>query len=251
MEDWLTTLPAAHRGLHGQSDGIVENSLSAFAAAKECGYAIELDVQLSLDHDAMVFHDGNLDRLTDQLGPVSARTSDELRAILLKGTSDHIPNLKDVLALIDGAVPLLIELKTGFDEPGPLEAHVLELLTHYAGEAVVMSFNHKTVRWFLEQGHRVRRGQLSYDYRAGSGASLPIYRRFWYRHLLQTTYSKPDFIGYDVRSLPCPGTMIARALGVPVLTWTVKSDDERARARLHADNMIFETFKPSLPGSNP
>lgn len=250
MDDWLTTIPAAHRGLHGQSDGIVENSLSAFAAAKECGYAIELDVQLSADHDAMVFHDGKLDRLTGQQGLVSARTSGELREMQLTGSTDHIPNLQDVLSFIDGAVPLLIELKTGFKDPGPLEAHVLELLTHYTGEAVVMSFNHKSVRWFLEQGHRVRRGQLSYDYKGGGGGSLPFYQRFWYRNLLQTQYSKPDFIGYDIRGLPCPGTMIARAMGIPVLSWTVRTDDERARARLHADNIIFETFKPTLGRSN-
>ena len=138
-------LPIAHRALHDRQQGLIENSPSAIKAAIAAGYAIEIDLQLSQDGQAITFHDEELDRLTEESGPLNARSAAELGQITLKGSADKIPTFAEVLALIDGQVPLLVEIKdqtlTMAETDGRLEAEAARLLRDYRGPVAVMSFN--------------------------------------------------------------------------------------------------------------
>ena len=139
------TQPPAHRALHDSAAGRPENSRAAVRAAVAAGYGIEIDVQLSSDGQAMVFHDEDLDRLTSDCGPVRARTAAELGRTRLRDAEDGIPTLPEVLALIGGRVPLLIEIKdqtlTMSETDGRLEAATAAALASYTGPVAVMSFN--------------------------------------------------------------------------------------------------------------
>jgi glycerophosphoryl diester phosphodiesterase len=246
---WLRRTPIAHRGLHDIAQGIVENSLSAFRAAIAAGYAIELDLQPSSDGEAVVFHDETLDRLTEASGKVSERGARELAQFKLDGTGDTIPVLAQVLDLVAGRVPLLIEIKDWTRRVGGLEARVAELLRHYNGPAAVQSFNPLSMRWFRDYAPVIPRGLLSTDYRT------PVPRlsgraRFMLRHLLTAPVIRPHFIAYDVRALPALAPRIARALGLPLIAWTVASEQEWRIGARYADNIIFEGFRaPLLQGA--
>jgi glycerophosphoryl diester phosphodiesterase len=248
--DWLRTLPVAHRGLHHAAKGIIENSPSAFEAAARVGYAIELDVHCSSDGEVIVFHDKELDRLTRQTGLVKERTAHELTQIQLDGGADTIPTLRDVLAQVRGRVPLLIEIKNSGRLVGGLEHRVAELLDGYKGEAAVQSFNPYSMGWFAKHAPHIRRGQISEGYRdEKEEVRLAPHERFALRHLLLSPVSRPNFIAYDCNALPAPGPRIAMALGLPVLSWTVRTPDIWDRIRPYVDNIIFEGFRPQIPAT--
>ena len=226
----LIPTPFAHRGLHGR--GRVENSRSAFEAAIARGHGIELDVQASRDGYAMVFHDHELDRLTDEAGPVAHRTSEELQRIKLKGSHDSIPSLHDVLRLIAGRVPLLIEIKAPDREVAALCLSVLRELGGYRAPVGVMSFHPEVSRWFSLHGPRVTRGLVVTE--AGRRWRGAIERR------LALWRARPDFLAYDVRDLPSRFAARARRRGIPVFTWTCRSPDQVKRAKANADQIIYE-----------
>lgn len=229
----------AHRGLHGGD--IVENSRAAFAAAIAGGFGIELDVQASRDHVPFVFHDRTLDRLTSATGPIGARRSTELGAIPLKGTSETIPSLAEVLALIAGRAPVLIEIKTGRRPIGKLCRAVRSALEGYAGPVAVMSFNPQVSRWFSIHAPALARGLVVTE---EGPTALPdktraaVVRRFGFWR------ARPHFLAYDVRDLPARFASAQRARGLPVLTWTVRTPGSRAIATAHADAPIFEVEAP-------
>lgn len=227
----LTALPFAHRGLHGP--GIVENSRAAFAAAIAAGHGIELDVQASRDGEAMVIHDHALDRLTRAVGAIAERTSAELQAIALKGTSETIPTLAQVLELIGSRAPVLIEVKAPDRRVARLCLSVFRALAGYRGLAGVMSFNPEVPRWFARHAPRVVRGLV-----VAQGGESGM-RGAWERRLA-TWRARPDFLACDIRDLPSRFAAAQRGQGVPVLTWTVRTETERARAAAHADQIIFE-----------
>jgi glycerophosphoryl diester phosphodiesterase len=246
--DWLRTLPVAHRGLHDADKGVIENSPSAFEAAARAGYAIELDVHCSADGEVMVFHDKELDRVTRESGPVKERTAHELAQILLEGSADTIPTLADVMRQVDGRVPLLIEIKNTGRMVGGLESRVAELLATYRGAAAVQSFNPYSMGWFAKNAPHVARGQIAEGYRdEKEDVKLSPHERFVLRHLLLTPISRPNFIAYDCNALPAPGPRLAKALGLPVLSWTVRSPQIWERIRPYVDNIIFEGFRPETP----
>jgi glycerophosphoryl diester phosphodiesterase len=247
---WLCRTPIAHRGLHDAKAGIVENSLSAFRAAIASGYAIELDLQPSRDGEAMVFHDETLERLTEAQGRVNAHDAGALRALRLRGTGDTIPTLKEVLDLVAGKVPLLIEIKAWTRRVGLLEARAATHLRDYRGPVAVQSFNPLSLRWYRHNVPVIPRGLLSTDYRAATPCALTRRERFALRHLLAAPVIRPHFIAYDVRALPALAPRIARALGLPLIAWTVASDEERRIGARYADNIIFEGFRaPLLEGA--
>lgn len=244
--DWLTTLPIAHRGLHDKSKGIIENSTSAFAAAITAGYAIECDVRLSQDGEAMVFHDAKLDRVTAETGQLIDHSAREIAALTLAGSSDRVQTLAELLEQVAGAVPILIEIKsTG--TTGPLEARTAQLLHDYKGEFAVQSFNPFSMRWFAGTHPNVRRGQISGSLRGDLEVKLSWLRRFALRNLLLMNVSKPHFISYEVSELPTLATSFVKRTGHPLLAWVVKSDEDRARTEKYADNMIFMGFCPPVP----
>ncbi len=227
----LKALPFAHRGLHGS--GRPENSRSAFRAAIDAGHGIELDVRISRDGHAIVFHDGDLNRLTGERGPLAERTASELAAIpLAGGAGETIPDLPDVLALIGGRVPLLIELKAPDARVAALCLSVFRALDGYRGPVGVMSFNPEVGRWFARHGPRVTRGLVVTE--AGRR------RRGLLKRRLALYRARPDFLAYDVRDLPSRFAARARARGLPVFTWTCRSREDQARANAHADQIIHE-----------
>jgi glycerophosphoryl diester phosphodiesterase len=252
--DWLRTRPIAHRGLYNEATGIAENSLSAFRAAAEAGYPLELDVQLSRDGEAVVFHDPFLDRMTGTKGRVCDFTAAELGRLRLKGTADTIPTLRQAFDAVAGRVPILIETKL-LDYPvGPLEERVARLIVAYGGPVAIHSFSPDSLGWFADHLPAVPRGQIALDYaHAGSSPEftargevmLSSLHKWALTNLLRFGTARPDFVSYDLGDLPRLATTVARWLGLPLLAWTVNSPDAQARARELADNFIFETIRPS------
>ncbi len=233
----------AHRGLHALRDHVPENSLKAFARAARRRFAIELDVHLSADGVVMVFHDETLDRLTHATGRLDAVNADALSALRLGGTDERIPALKQVLDLVAGKVGILVELKTENAKDDRLERQVARLLSQYRGPVAVQSFNPRTVAWFADHFSCVPRGQLSMDFRRGTGRmSLSHRRRLTAMSALERT--RADFIGYHVQAMPNFSLATWRKLGVPVLAWTVRNLRQFKRAQLFADNIIFEGDYP-------
>jgi glycerophosphoryl diester phosphodiesterase len=227
----LGAVPFAHRGLHGPD--LVENSGGAIAAAVVAGFGVELDVQLSRDGQAMVFHDYELDRLTIEQGPVAARTAAELQAIRLYVFNEVIPRLAQALETIDSRVPLLIELKSPDRRVARLCRAVADALDGYAGAVGVMSFNPQVGAWFARNAPNRLRGLVVTE-QSKSGLRGRVERR------LGLWRSRADFLAYDVRDLPSGFAAAARSRGLPVYTWTVRSESDRARAAAHADQIIFE-----------
>ena len=250
---WLRSQPIAHRGLHDESRGIVENSLSAFRAAAEAGYPIELDVQLSSDGEAMVFHDPFLDRVTGVKGRVCDFTAAELGRLHLEGTADPLPTLEQTFQAVAGRVPILIETKQ-LDYPvGPLEERVGRLIVAYGQPVAIHSFSPDSLGWFAEHLPSVPRGQIAMNY-AHAGTSpeytsrgevmLSGLHQWALSNLLRFGTSRPTFVSYDLNDLPRIATTVAHWLGLPIVAWTVNAPDAAARAQELADNIIFETIRP-------
>jgi glycerophosphoryl diester phosphodiesterase len=232
---FLSTRAYAHRGLHGA--GRVENSRAAFRAAIDAGFGIELDVQMSHDGEAFVFHDAVLDRLTHDTGPVSERRAAELSEIKLRGTDETIPKIAEVLSLIDGKVPLLIEVKAEHGPVGGLCLAVRRALEGYRGQVAIMSFNPQVGRWFRDHAPRLVRGLVVTENRA---RKLPDRVRGALARGVSLWRAKPEFLAYDIRDLPSRFAARQRRRGLPILTWTVREADQERTAAAHADEIIFE-----------
>ena len=222
--------PFAHRGLHG--NGRLENSRAAFTAAIEAGWGIELDVQASRDGRAFVFHDYDLARLTSSSGKLAEMDGETVARVRLSGNDETIPSLDEVLALIGGRVPLLIEVKSPGRRVEPLSRAVAASLAGYSGPVAVMSFNPEIGRWFAANAAHTLRGLVITE--AGRRWRGAIARR------LALWRARPHFLAYDIRDLPSRFAGRQRARGLKLLTWTCRSDDHRATASLHADQIIFE-----------
>ena len=247
--DRLFERPIAHRGLHDRAAGIIENSAGAVRRAVEAGYAFEVDVQISRDGEAVVFHDDTLDRLTAETGRVADRTAAELCTIPLidSAEGDRIWTLAELLALVAGRVPFVVEIKSLGDGDTRLARRTAELLTAYDGFAAAKSFDRRMVREVKRAAPDLPRGIIGCafkpddrEWRAMSSA-----RRFVDRNLLHWPLTRPHFISWDVSDLPRRAVDIAHRLtGAPVMTWTVRTPFDQARAALYADQMIFEGFLP-------
>lgn len=241
---WLTGQAYAHRGLHGgglHGSGIPENSRAAFLHAIRAGYGIELDVRLSRDGFAMVFHDADLERLTGEAGALSGRSADALGRLRLGGTADTIERLHPLLRFVGGRVPVLIELKT--DGEGRVAARLCMSVCHalegYRGPAAVMSFDPRVPAWFRAHAPRLPRG-LVIGHALASGRGHRLRAVSLVHRLLSLGKARPHFIAHDVSALPSRLAARARRRGVPLLAWTVRSAQDQDRARTHADQIIFE-----------
>lgn len=246
--DWLTARPVAHRGLHDAARGIIENTSSAVAAAISHNFAIEVDLQLSADGEAMVHHDDTLGRLTEGDLPLRAMNAADLRRVRFHATSDAMMTLGDLCDLVAGRVTMVLELKSHFDNDLNLVRRVAEVLASYAGPAAAMSFDPRQVMALRDHAPQIPRGivaQRRYD--DGEWLALPPSTRATMtglRHALQT---RPHFVAYWIRDLPALAPWLARnVFGCPLLTWTVRTPDQEARARRWADQMIFEGFIPNV-----
>jgi glycerophosphoryl diester phosphodiesterase len=244
---WLTARPIAHRGLHDRASGRPENTLAAARAAVAGGFAIECDVQLSADGEAMVFHDAALGRLTAASEPVSSRTAAELGRLAVAGTGETIPTLPDFLAAVGGAVPVIVEIKSAYDGDLRLTRRTAQVATAHAGPVALKSFDPEVVaalRGLVPA--TVPRGIVSETTQDDPVyAALPESLRRSVRDLLHLEETRPDFLSWRVDDLPCASTYLCRHLAaMPVMTWTVRTEDQRARAAAHADQMVFEGFVP-------
>lgn len=248
--------PLAHRGLHDRAAGRAENSLAAFRAAIAGGYGIELDVQASSDGVAMAFHDEELGRLTSETGPVNTRTAAELTGIpLTGGNGDTIPTLADVLALVAGRVPLLIEIKDqdGALGPdmGPLPHAVARDLKRYTGPVAIMSFNPHAVADFGKALPGICLGLTTCDFSSEEWPDVPAARR----HELAAIGGLDDvgatFISHDVKKLDNPRLAELSRAGVPILCWTVRDPVTEARARSIVQNVTFEGYAAALTPPRP
>ncbi|MBB4631893.1 glycerophosphodiester phosphodiesterase family protein [Sphingosinicella soli] len=233
--DFLTRQPFAHRGLHGVQ-GAPENSGAAFARAIDAGFGIELDVRLTADKDAVVFHDAELPRLVNAGGRIADLTVGELGAFRLSGTDEPIRTLREVLSEIGGRTPTLVEVKSpGRRGCGSLCRAVRRALEGANGWAAVMSFDPRIVRWFREHSPQTVRG-LVVTKEGSRNAGV----RGWLSRHLAVRSTRPHFLAFDINALPCSFAERQRRKGRPVLTWTVQGEALRARARANADQIIFE-----------
>lgn len=232
---FLRTHDFAHRGLWGGD--VPENSLAAASAAIREGYGIECDVRLSRDGTVFVFHDSDLQRLCGRPGRIADMATHEVTALRLTGSNEPVPSLAQLLGLIAGRVPLLIEIKTDtIAGTAALCMAVRRVLEGYRGPVAVMGFNPEVGHWFAAHAPRIVRGLVMTEHREGRFRESrdAITRRLAVRR------ARPDFLAYDVRFLPSRLPTALRTAGVPVLTWTPRTADERAIAAEHADRPIFE-----------
>ncbi len=244
--DWLTARPVAHRGLHDLARGIIENMPGAIRAAIDGNFNIEVDLQLTADGEAMVHHDDALGRLTEGSGPLLGMTSEKLKAVKFKDTSERMMSLGDLCALVDGRVPLVIEVKSHFDGDRKLVTRMAQVLACYRGPAVGMSFDPDQVLALRELMPELPRGIIAQrDYDDDYWKKLTPEQRQSMLHLRHAFRTRPHFVAFWVDQLPAPAPWIARnVFGLPLLTWTVRTPEQRERAARYADQMIFEGFRP-------
>lgn len=243
--DWLTARPVAHRGLHDAALGIVENTPSAFAAAIAGGFGIECDVQLSADGEAMVHHDDALGRLTEGTAALATVTAADLRAVPFRATADRMLDLAGLCDLVAGRVTLIIELKSQFDGDRRLAARVASVLQNYAGPVAAMSFDPAQVKALRDLAPGLPRGIVAERHYGDGWGPLPASRKRSMAHLLHLPQTRPHFVAYAVNDLPALAPWVARNLfGLKLLTWTVRTPEQRQRAARWADQVIFEGWRP-------
>ena len=239
----------AHRGLHDNATDAPENSLPAFQKAVENGYGIELDVQLSSDGKLVVFHDGTLKRMCGPDKELYKCTFEELTSYNLAQSGEHMPLFSEVLAIIDGKVPLIVEIKPEGDSVKTAQA-AASFLDGYRGIYCVESFDAKAMRWYRKNRPDVIRGQLSLDYFKWH-SPLPWIAKLALSDLLQNCFSRPDFIAYDHRqAYRLSYRIIRRLFPVENVAWTVQSQEELKKAGKIFQCFIFDSFIPDSETDN-
>ncbi|MGB3500001.1 MAG: glycerophosphodiester phosphodiesterase [Mesorhizobium sp.] len=233
---WLIERPIAHRGFHDMNNTRWENTLSAFEAAAGKGYAIECDVMLTGDGVPVIFHDHDLQRLGGQGGLVWQKTAAEMGALAIGGTADHAPTLEEALALVDGRVPMVIELKGIYGHDDGLVEAVAALLRRYQGKAAIMSFDHWLIRQFPDKAAGIAGGLTAWGDKP---------------HEIDAHFTMLDygisFASYHYGHLPNRFVSHIRDdLSMPVITWTVRDGAAVKTTFEFADQMTFEGFEPDL-----
>jgi glycerophosphoryl diester phosphodiesterase len=243
--DWLVARPVAHRGLHDVRNGIIENTPSAFAAAVTANYAIECDLQVSADGEAMVHHDDALGRLTEGDARLDAMAAADLQRVAFRGTPDRMLTLGQLCDLVAGRVTLVIELKSRFDRDRRVVTRAAEVLSAYSGPVAVMSFDPAQIAALRAIAPALTRGLVAEHNRPRKGDAFWAGVERTAAYIPQAWRSRLQFLAHAVKDLPSASPLAARnILGLPLLTWTVRTDEERQRAACWADQIIFEGFRP-------
>lgn len=236
----------AHRALHGAAGP--ENTRAAVKAAVAAGYGMEIDLQASADGVAMVFHDAHLDRLTNAKGPVSERSARALSAICLRGTSEGIPTLREVLALVAGRAPLLIEVKDQSQSFGPvaarLEADIAAALAGYEGPVAVMSFNPHSMAAMARLAPDIPRGLVTCAFAPEDWPGTDPACLAELASISEFDRTGASFISHDWRALDMSAVAALKARGVPVLCWTIRGPMQEKQAQRVADTITFEGYTP-------
>ena len=239
----LTGWDYAHRGLYDNEHGIPENSMAAFRRAVDKGYGIELDVHLTADNQLVVFHDDTLTRMCGMNKKISSFLYSDLMQLRLLGTEEGIPLFKDVLELIDGKVPLIIELKVDGSNQNLLCPLVWQLLSRYKGDYCIESFHPFVLQWFKRHEPQVVRGQLSCNFfKENPHCDIVL---FLMSNLMTNFFTHPDFIAYKYLDLDNPAVIYNRKLfHIMTVVWTIPGKQTYDRFKNKVDVMIFEGFKP-------
>lgn len=240
---WLTARPIAHRGLHEWRNGVVENTIAAFAAAIDGNYAIECDLQISRDGEAVLFHDDTLDRVTTASGPVSGLTVAELKRVSFRHSAEQIPTLAELLTLTAGKVPLVIELKPQWNGDFRLAARSVELLKEYSGQYALMSFDPGVVAEVRRLSPATIRGFISDRGFDPYYNRLPLCLRQSLRTLSCLGPAAPHFVSMDIEELPWAPIQTLRSVGMPVIAWTIRSAEQGVLAMRYSDQITFEGFR--------
>jgi glycerophosphoryl diester phosphodiesterase len=245
------TVPIAHRAYHDRSAGRPENSRAAVRAAVSAGYGIEIDIQPSADGVPMVFHDYDLRRLTGRPGRVAALPARDLGELRLIDAEDGIPSLADVLEIVEGRVPLLIEIKDQDGGMGPevgaLERAVAGVLMDYRGHVAVMSFNPESVAAMAGAAPDIPRGITTSAYAPEDWPLIPAATRDRLRGIPDYDRVGAAFISHEGRDLGRPRVADLKSHGAAILCWTIRSAEDEARARSIADNVTFEGYPAAIP----
>lgn len=251
LPESLLRIPIAHRALHDRSAGRIENSRSAIGAAIAAGYAVEIDVQLSADGQAMVFHDEALARLTGRPGRVNEYTAADLGTFTLTDSSDTIPTLPEVLSLVAGRIPLLIEIKdqtlTMTETDGRLEQAVATALHSYPGDVAVMSFNPHSIARMARLAPHIPRGLTTSAYDPVDWHPLDPATCQALRLVPDYDRTGSTFISHEGNDLTRPRVTDLKSSGAAILCWTIRSPDQEARARRIAQNITFEGYPAPVP----
>ena len=241
--------PIAHRGLHDAAKGIIENTAPAFLAALAKGYGIECDLRPAANSRPIVFHDDTIERLVDGTGPTTALTRSDLQRLRYKGHDTPILSFGELLDMAGGRVPLLVEVKGEWQPPDmDFLRQIADLAWRYRGPIALMSFDPALMTAMGALAPGVPRGIVSGLYRNDDpegwwGNVLNPERQERLSHFLESKPAAPDFYAYHVKALPTPVTRFVReVLGLPLFTWTVRTEDDRARAKQWADAPIFEGY---------
>ena len=227
----------AHRGFNDKENP--ENTIGAFNKAIEHGYTIELDVQLLKDGTVVVIHDNKLSRLCGVDKYLSNCNLEDLQDLYILDTKYQIPTLKQVLEFVDGKVPLLIEIKNPL-KVGDLESKTYEILKNYKGDFAIQSFNPFSLEWFKNNAPNILRGQLSSFFK---NEDLSFIKKAILKRLRLNKISNPNFISYNAENLP---NRYCNKCKLPILAWTVRSQEEYLKVIKFADNIIFENFEPKI-----
>lgn len=236
----------AHRGLHDNRTEAPENSMNAFRKAVDAGYGIEFDVQLTKDQIPVVFHDFTLQRMCGVRGRISQHTYEELRKLHLMNTEEKIPSLQEVLELVDGKVPLIIELKIEFLDVSVCRA-ADRMLRNYSGKYCIESFNPWGLRWYRKHHPGIVRGQLSQIFgKHREKSNLHTDFALWTMgNLLFNFLTRPDFIAYDCSDYKAVSRRLCKKLYQnKSVAWTVRSEKQLQKMRKEFDVFIFENFTP-------
>lgn len=238
----LTGFDYAHRGLWNAEHP--ENSLAAFRAAAEKGYGIELDVHLTADGALVVHHDDNLKRMTGVDLPVGSSTLAQIRACKLQN-GEPVPTFDEVLAVVAGRVPLIVEVKVEMGNHAALSQAVYERMQRYDGPWCMESFSPSAVKWFRLNAPEIIRGQLAFDHAGKGRTTFLFFRNIGIASMLQNVYSRPDFVAFEARSVHWYTLSIhlLRRMRPWFVAWTVRSREEMEKNRRHYDLQIFEKFE--------
>ena len=241
---WLTARPIAHRGLHDAAAGVIENTASAFSAAIAGNYGIECDLQASADGEAMVHHDDALGRLTEGDARLCDMSAADIQKVRFLHCADRIITLGELCELVAGRVPLVIELKSSLQGGARLVERTVSVLKRYGGPAAVMSFDPRMVEQLRQSAPALTRGIVAQRRYDDWPELTPAHARSM-AHLTHFPRTRPHFVAYYVKDLPVLAPLALRWLfGRPLLTWTVRSEEDRRRAAQWADQIIFEGWRP-------
>ena len=235
-------LMAAHRGLYEKDQSVPENSLEAFSRAANAGYGVELDVQLTKDGQVVVFHDDTVDRMTDRKGRVDSFTLSELQAMPLKGTGHRVPLFTDVMAVLDGVSPTIVELKSTKNYPELCEK-TLAILRTLKGPYCVESFDPHIVRWFKKNAPDILRGQLTESFSNWRNGGATLWQAFLMHTLCFNFLTRPQFIAFGRGHRPLCW-FLGRASGAMTVYWTERPDSDHAWLAKRYDCRIFEHYRP-------